>query len=327
MLRIGNIEFDKYPVFLAPMEDVTDPSFRFMCKKFGADMMYSEFISSDGLIRGGKKGLQKLEIFDYERPVGIQLYGHLVEPMVEAAKIAEQSNPDLIDLNFGCPVKKISNRGAGAGMMKDVPKMVEMTKKIVDAVKVPVTVKTRLGWDTESLNVEDIAERLQDVGIKAITIHGRTKTQMYKGKADWTLIGKIKNNSRIKIPVIGNGDITSAETAKEKFDKYGVDAIMIGRGSIGRPQLFKEIKHYLKQSEFIKPYSVKEKVEIAKEHLAKSIERKGEYGGVITMRRHFANYFKNIPHFRETRIRLLTAKTPDEVLQMLNEISCNFDDI
>ncbi len=307
------------------MEDVTDTSFRYMCKKFGVDFMFTEFISSDGLIRGGKKGLRKLELFDYERPIGIQLYGHLIESMVEAAKIVEQAKPDVIDLNFGCPVKKISNRGAGAGMMKDIPKMVEITKKIVETVKIPVTAKTRLGWDTDSQNVEEIAEKLQDIGIKALTIHGRTRTQVYKGEADWTLIGKVKNNSRIHIPIIGNGDITSAEKAKEMFDKYGVDAIMIGRASIGRPWLFKEVKHYLDTGKLLDPLSIKEKVEIAKEHLKKSIEWKGDYGGVITMRRHFANYFKGLSHFRETRISLLTAKTKEDVLSILNEIADKFE--
>lgn len=298
-----------------------------MCKKFGVDMMYSEFISSDGLIRGGIKGLRKLEIFDYERPMGIQLYGHLIEPMVEAAKIVEEYKPDLIDINFGCPVRKISTRGAGAGMMRDVPKMVEMTKQIVNAVKLPVTVKTRLGWDSDSLNIEEIAEKLQDVGIKALTIHGRTRAQLYTGEADWTLIGKIKNNQRINIPIIGNGDITSAEIAKDKFNKYGVDAIMIGRACIGKPWLFKEIKDYLNLNKNMQPITIKEKVEIVKEHLIKSIEWKKEYGGVITMRRHFANYFKNIPHFRDTRIRLLTAKTHEDVLIILDEIANKFKDV
>jgi nifR3 family TIM-barrel protein len=256
--------------------------------------------------------------------MGIQLYGHLIEPMVEAAKIVEQAKPDVIDFNFGCPVKKISNRGAGAGMMKDIPKMVEITKKIVETVKIPVTAKTRLGWDTDSQNVEEIAEKLQDVGIKALTIHGRTRTQIYKGEADWTLIGKVKNNSRIHIPIIGNGDITSAEKAKEMFDNYGVDAIMIGRASIGRPWLFKEVKHYLDTGKLLDPLSIKEKVEIAKEHLEKSIEWKGDYGGVITMRRHFANYFKGLSHFKETRISLLRAKTQNEVIDILNEIGNRF---
>ncbi|HBS84973.1 MAG TPA: tRNA dihydrouridine synthase DusB [Bacteroidales bacterium] len=324
MLSIGKLEFGKFPVFLAPMEDVTDPVFRHMCKHFGVDMMYTEFISADGLIRGGKKGLAKLEILEEERPVGIQLYGHLIEPMVEAALIAEKANPDLIDINYGCPVKKIANRGAGSGMMRDVPKMVEMTKRIVDAVKLPVTAKTRLGWDEDSKNIEEIAERLQDCGIQALTIHGRTRAQMYLGSADWTLIGKVKNNPRIKIPIIGNGDIDSPQKARQMFDDYGVDAIMVGRASIGNPWLFKEIKTFLDTGELLSPLSLYEKVDIAKKHLKISLNSKGDRVGVILMRRHFANYFKGLANFKQTRIRLLQANSPEEVLQILDEIQTNF---
>ena len=320
-MKIDNLTFGKQPVFLAPMEGVSDPTFRYMCKKFGVEMMYTEFISSDGLIRGGKKGLQKLDIVDAERPIGIQIYGHLIEPMVEAARIAEQNNPEVIDINFGCPVKKVVRRGAGSGMMQNVPLMVEMTKQIVDAVKLPVTVKTRLGWDNDSKNIETIAEQLQDVGIKALAIHGRTRSQMYEGNADWTLIGKIKNNPRIKIPIIGNGDITSPEMAKEMFDKHGVDAIMVGRGSIGRPWIFKEIRHYLDTGELLPELTVLEKIEIAKQQLQLSLDLKVERAAVVQMRRHFVQYFKGLHNFRETKIRLLTADNPEDNFTILDEIA------
>ncbi|MFH2095606.1 MAG: tRNA dihydrouridine synthase DusB [Bacteroidota bacterium] len=319
-MKIGHAEFGKHPLFLAPMEDVTDPSFRFMCKKFGADLMYTEFISSDGLIRGGKKGVRKLAILDEERPVGIQLYGHNTGSMVEAALIAEEAKPDLIDLNFGCPVKKISNRGAGAGMLRDVPKMIEMTEKIVKAVKLPVTAKTRLGWDHDSINVIEVAERLQDTGIAALTIHARTRSQLYTGTADWTWIGKVKNNPAMHIPVIGNGDIDSPEKALEMFNRYGVDAVMVGRATIGQPWILAEIRHYLDHGERKTPLSIGQKVEIAKEHLTKSMEWKGDRAGVLTMRRHLALYFKFLPHFREMKIRLLTAATRNEVEDILDEI-------
>ncbi|MBU0765182.1 MAG: tRNA dihydrouridine synthase DusB [Bacteroidetes bacterium] len=320
-MKIGNIEFDDRPVFLAPMENVTDPSFRVVCKKYGADLMYTEFINSDGLIRGAKKGLAKMEILDFERPVGIQIYGHINESMVEAAKIAEQAGPDLIDINFGCPVRKVVNRGAGSGMMKNVPRMAEMAGQIVKAVKLPVTVKTRLGWDEGSKNIVEAAERLQNAGISALTIHGRTRSQMYAGIADWTLIGEVKNNPRMRIPVIGNGDIESPESAKEAFDKFGVDAVMIGRGSIGCPWIFRHVKHYLLTGKKLPLLSVREKVTIAKEHLALSVERKEERGGVMTMRRHFVQYFKGIPGFRETKIRLLTASSYEANIKILDEIA------
>ncbi|MFI3314359.1 MAG: tRNA dihydrouridine synthase DusB [Rikenellaceae bacterium] len=319
-MKIANIELPDKALFLAPMEDVTDPSFRYMCKQLGADMMYTEFISCDGLLRDGRKSVEKLNIYDYERPIGIQIYGSEIEPMVEAAKIAETSSPELIDINFGCPVRKIAGRGAGSGMMKDVDKMVEMTRRIVDSVNLPVTVKTRLGWDEESKNIHEIALRLQDVGIAALTIHGRTRAQMYKGSADWSLIGEIKNDQRINIPIIGNGDITSPEIAKEMFDRYGVDGIMIGRATYGRPWIFREIKHYLSTGEREPQPSVKERVEIAKCHLARSVEIKGERIGVLEMRRHFSSYFKGLPSFKETRLKLVTTPEADGVYEMLDYI-------
>jgi nifR3 family TIM-barrel protein len=308
------------------MEDVTDRSFRILCKEFGADMLYTEFINSDGLIRNVNKSILKMEIKDFERPIGIQIYGHLIESMVEAAKMAETNNPDLIDINFGCPVKKVARRGAGSGIMNDVPKMVEMTDAIVRATKLPVTVKTRLGYDENSKNIVEIAERLQDVGIHALTIHGRTRPQMYKGEADWTLIGEVKNNPRMHIPIIGNGDVDSGEKALEMFNKYGVDAVMIGRATIGRPWIFKEVSEFLETGISAKQPSLKEKTDYVKRHLKISIELKGNYGGIIHMRRHFARYFKNIPHFRDTRIKLLNSVDYQEILEILDFIAMNFDD-
>lgn len=325
-MKIGDIDLGEKPLLLAPMEDVTDPSFRFMCKEFGADVVYTEFISSDGLIRDGAKSVKKLDISDSERPVGIQIYGHLIEPMVEAARIAEAANPDIIDINFGCPVRKIATRGAGSGMMRDVPLMVEMTRQIVNAVSKPVTVKTRLGWDDDNKNIEEIALRLQDVGIKALTIHGRTRAQLYSGTADWTLIGKIKNDPRIEIPIIGNGDICSAEGAAEAFDKYGVDGIMIGRATYGRPWIFREIKHYLRTGEVLPQPTVRERVEIAKRHLAKSIEVKGNHIGVIEMRRHLSNYFKGLPDFKQTRIKLVTLYDIPELFATLDYVAEQWGD-
>lgn len=302
------------------MEDVTDPSFRKLCKDFGADMMYTEFISSDGLIRNAGKSVKKLDIFDYERPIGIQIYGHIPEAMVEAAKIAESAQPDLIDINFGCPMKKIARRGAGSGMMNNVPLMVKITDAIVKAVKLPVTVKTRLGYDDENKNIVEIAEKLQDVGIQALTIHGRTRSQLYKGEADWTLIGEVKNNPRMKIPIIGNGDITSAEIAKNAFDKYGVDAIMIGRACVGRPWIFREVKHYLLYNHLPPVLRLTEVVGLSKKHLDLSVEFKGERGGILEMRRHFAHYFKGLPNFRETKIKLLTSLDVSEIHLLLDQI-------
>ena len=327
-MKIGDIEFRKEALFLAPMEDVTDPSFRYICKRFGADMVTTEFISSDGLIRDAWKSRAKLNINDFERPVAIQIYGNQIEPMVEAARIAETANPDIIDINFGCPMKKIAGRGAGSGMMRDVPLMVEMTKQIVEAVGKPVTVKTRLGWDDESKNIEEIALRLQDVGIAALTIHGRTRCQLYKGEADWTLIGKIKNNPLIKIPIIGNGDVDSGKKAREMFDRYGVDAVMIGRATYGRPWIFREVRHYLDTGEELPQPSVLERVAIAKEHLAKSIEVKGERVGVLEMRRHLSNYFKGLPNFKDTRMQLVTENDPATLMEVIDSISerwGNFD--
>ncbi len=326
-MQISSIDLGDKPLFLAPMEDVTDPSFRYICKHFGADMMYTEFVSSDGLIRDAKKTLKKLEIEDHERPIGIQIYGHLVDAMVQAAVIAEEARPDLIDINFGCPVRKIATRGAGAGMLCNVPLMVEMTKAIVDAVKLPVTVKTRLGWDEDSKNIVDIAERLQDTGIAAITIHGRTRAQLYRGEADWTLIGAVKNNPRMHIPVIGNGDITSAEIAREKFDRYGVDGIMIGRATYGRPWIFAEIKHYLKTGESMTPLSIAQKVDLAKMHLAKSIEYKGIPVGIFEMRRHLSNYFKALPDFKQTRMILVTSLDVDELMRTLDGIAERYTEV
>ncbi|MDR2065576.1 MAG: tRNA dihydrouridine synthase DusB [Prevotellaceae bacterium] len=320
-MKISNIELDKKPVFLAPMEDVTDPSFRYICKYFGADMMYTEFIAADGLIRDASKSLAKLDIFDYERPMGIQIYGHEISSMTAAAKLAEQANPDVIDINFGCPVRKIANRGAGSGMMLFPDKMVEMTRSIVDAVKVPVTVKTRLGWDENSKIIVELAERLQDAGISAITIHGRTRSQLYKGEADWTLIGEVKKNRRMHIPVIGNGDIDSPQKAKKMFDDYNVDAIMIGRATFGQPWIFRNVKHYIETGELLAEPDVSERVEIAKMHLKKSVEIKGERVGVLEMRRHLSCYFKCLPDFKETRLKLVTTNEPEKIIELLNFIN------
>lgn len=312
------------PLFLAPMEDITDPSFRIICKHYGADLVYTEFVSSDGLIRNGVKSVRKLDINDNERPIGIQIYGHIIDSMVEAAKIAESANPELIDINFGCPVKKIANRGAGSGIMKNVPLMVKMTDSIVKAVRLPVTVKTRLGWDEDNKNIVDIAERLQDVGISAITIHGRTRSQMYKGDADWRLIGEVKNNPRMKIPIIGNGDINGPEKAEYAFKSYGVDGIMIGRATVGRPWIFSEIKHYFSTGEILPEPTLDEKVDLAILHLNKSIEHKEGNRGIYEMRRHLSNYFKGLPNFRETRLKLLTSLDAEEIFNLLEFIRLNW---
>ncbi|MBQ6869094.1 MAG: tRNA dihydrouridine synthase DusB [Alistipes sp.] len=325
-MKIGDVELRDRALFLAPMEDVTDPSFRYMCKRFGADMVTTEFISSDGLIRDARKSLAKLNISDFERPVGIQIYGNQIEPMVEAARIAEGANPDVIDINFGCPMKKIAGRGAGSGMMRDVPLMVEMTRQIVNAVKKPVTVKTRLGWDDDSKNIEEIALRLQDVGIAALTIHGRTRCQLYTGEADWTLIGKIKNDPNIHIPIIGNGDVDSAEKAKLMFDRYGVDGVMIGRATYGRPWIFREVRHYLETGELLPQPSVLERIAIAKEHLAKSVEVKGDKVGVFEMRRHLSNYFKGLPDFKQTRMKLVTLTDVEQLQDTISSIAERWGD-
>jgi len=326
-MKIRDIDYPDRPLFLAPMEDVTDPSFRIICKEYGADMVYTEFISADGLIRDGGKSVAKLDIYDNERPVGIQIYGNEVSSMVEAALKAEAASPELIDINFGCPVKKIAGRGAGSGMMRNVPLMVAITEAVVRAVKLPVTVKTRLGWDDESKNIEEIAERLQDVGIEALTIHGRTRAQMYKGEADWTLIGAVKNNPRIRIPIIGNGDIDSPQKAREAFDRYGVDAVMIGRATYGRPWIFRDIRHYLETGSMTAQPSVVDRVALAKHHLERSITFKGPRVGILEMRRHLSAYFKGLPSFKETRLKLVTTDGPDELYTLLDEIADRWGDI
>lgn len=326
-MKIGNIEFEKYPVFLAPMEDVTDPAFRLLCKRFGADMVYSEFISSDALIRSIKSTERKLEIYDQERPVAIQLYGRDVESITEAAKIAESAKPDIIDLNFGCPVKKVAGKGGGAGLLKDIPKMMEIINSVAKNVSIPVTVKTRLGWDNNSKIITTIAEQIQDNGAQALTIHGRTRAQMYTGEADWTLIGEVKNNPRIKIPIIGNGDITTPERAKECFDKYGVDAIMIGRGSIGQPWIFEEIKHFLKTGEKIEKKEFRYYLNILKEQVINNIERADEIRGILHSRRHIAAtpLFKGIDHFKQTKIKILRANSKDELFELMDNIEKEFN--
>jgi len=325
-LKIGNITLAERPLFLAPMEDVTDPSFRLVCKKFGADFVYTEFISSDGLIRDGEKSVKKLEIYDHERPIGIQLYGHLPGAMVEAAVIAEEAGPELIDINFGCPVKKIANRGAGAGMLKNIPLMVEMTRMIVDSVRLPVTVKTRTGWDDSSRNIVEVSEMLQDAGIKAITVHGRTRAQMYRGTADWSIIGEVKKNPRLRIPVIGNGDINHPVKAKEMFDRYGVDGIMIGRGAVGRPWIFRDIRHFLDKGELLPEPTVSEKAVLALFHFEKSLEFKSGKRAILEMRRHLSNYFKGLPGFRETRLKLLTSLEPSEIKDIIRDIGEKWGD-
>jgi nifR3 family TIM-barrel protein len=302
------------------MEDITDPSFRYVCKMFGADFMFTEFISSDGLIRDGKSSVKKLDLFNYERPIGIQLYGHIIDSMVDAAVMASEAKPDVIDLNFGCPVKKIAVRGAGAGMLQNIPLMIEMTSAIVKAVNIPVTVKTRLGWDENSKIIVEVAERLQDTGIAGLTIHGRTRAQMYRGEADWTLIGEVKNNPRMKIPIIGNGDVNEPKTARMMFDRYGVDAIMIGRATFGRPWIFREIRHYLDTGEILPGPTVDEKADLALLHLDKSLEHKEGKAAILEMRRHLSNYFKGLPDFKDTRLRLLTSLEVDEIREIIEEI-------
>lgn len=318
-MKIGNIEFGPHPVFLAPMEDVTDIGFRLLCKRFGASMVYTEFVSAEALIRDVKSTQQKLIISDEERPVGIQIYGRDVDAMVEAAKIVEQAGPDLIDLNFGCPVKKVAGKGAGAGMLQNIPKLLEITRKVVDAVKLPVTVKTRLGWNQEQLIITELAEQLQDCGIQALTIHGRTRAQMYTGEADWTLIGEVKRNPRIHIPIIGNGDITSPEEAKRAFETYGVDAIMVGRATFGRPWIFKEIRDFIDKNEIDTDFGFNQKLDILEEQLRINVERIDETRGILHTRRHLAAtpIFKAIPNFRQTRIAMLRAAKMDELLQIL----------
>ncbi len=328
MFRIGNIEINRYPLILAPMEDVTDLSFRYICKQYGVDLMYTEFIASEALIRNVDKTIKKMGIKDFERPVGIQIYGHDVEHMVEAAKIAREHNPDLIDINCGCPVKKIATRGDGAGLLRTPDLMVEIVKKVVQAVPdMPVTVKTRLGWDEDSKIIVDLAERLQDCGIKALTIHGRTRMQLYKGDADWTLIGKVKNNPRITIPIIGNGDIDSPQKAKQMIDNYGVDAIMIGRAAIGCPWIFKSIREYLETGVNPKEPSIKERVELTKLQLETSMQYKGDRRGILEMRRHYSQYFKALPDFKDYRIKLVTEDDKQVIFSILDEINDKYGSI
>jgi nifR3 family TIM-barrel protein len=321
VLKIGEIELSDFPLLLAPMEDVSDPPFRFVCKKNGADLMYTEFISSEGLIRHAAKSKAKLDIFEYERPIGIQLFGSDIDSMREAALIATEAKPDLIDINYGCPVKKVACKGAGAALLQDIPKMVAMTKAIVDCTHLPVTVKTRLGWDDDTKNIEEVAERLQDIGIKALTVHGRTRKQLYKGPADWTLIGSVKENNRIHIPIFGNGDVDSPEKALEMKNRYGVDGVMIGRASIGNPWIFKEIKHFLKTGYNLEDPTVEERVETCLIHLQKSIEWKGEKVGIFEMRRHYTNYFKGFEHFKDFRTQLVTAEDFAELKNILEEVN------
>lgn len=327
MAKIGNIDLGDFPLLLAPMEDVSDPPFRYVCKHNGADLMYTEFISSEGLIRDAAKSVQKLDIFEYERPIGIQLFGSDIDSMREAGAIANATKPDLIDINYGCPVKQVACKGAGAALLQDIPKMVKMTSEIVKIADRPVTVKTRLGWDDKTKNVEEVAERLQDIGIQALTIHGRTRSQMYKGDADWTLIGEIKNNPRIKIPIFGNGDVDSPEKALEMKNRYGVDGIMIGRASIGYPWIFKEIKHYLKTGEHLNKPTIKDRIDVCKTHLTKSIEWKNPVLGILEMRRHYANYFKGLPHFKDYRMRLVTSNSFDEIISILEEVEKNYSEM
>jgi nifR3 family TIM-barrel protein len=325
LMQIGNLTFDQYPVFLAPMEDVTDISFRLLCKEFGADMVYTEFISSDALIRHVNKTETKLEIRDEERPVAMQIYGKETEPMVEAARICEAAQPDILDLNFGCPVKKVAGKGAGAGMLRYPERMLEITREVVKAVRIPVTVKTRLGWDNDTKIIVDLAERLQDCGIAALTIHGRTRAQMYTGEADWTLIGDVKNTPRMHIPIIGNGDITSPEKCKDAFDRFGVDAVMIGRASIGCPWIFKEVKDYLKTGTLSEKESFDYYLNLLKRQVLQSIERLDERRGILHSRRHIAvsPLFKGIPDFKPTKVSMLRADTVEELFNIMEDVSAN----
>jgi len=325
MVKIRNIELGEFPLLLAPMEDVSDPPFRALCKKHGADLMYTEFISSEGLIRDAAKSVQKLDIYEYERPIGIQIFGSDIESMKQAALIIEKTNPDILDINYGCPVKKVACKGAGAGILQDIPKMIKMTEEIVKSTSLPVTVKTRLGWDENTKFVVDTAERLQDIGIEAISIHGRTRKQMYKGEADWTLIGEVKNNSRMKIPVFGNGDIDTPQKAVEYKERYGVDGIMIGRATIGYPWFFNEVKHFMKTGETLPSPTISERVEVAKDHLLMSIRWKGETLGINEMKRHYTNYFKGIAHFKDYRSKLVSSNELNEILDTLNFISTHAD--
>jgi tRNA-dihydrouridine synthase B len=326
MVKIGNIDLGEFPLLLAPMEDVSDPPFRALCKENGADLMYTEFISSEGLIRDAAKSVQKLDIYEYERPIGIQIFGNDIESMKEATEITAKSNPDIIDINYGCPVKKVACKGSGAGILQDIPKMVRLTEAIVKSTDLPVTVKTRLGWDEDTKYIVDVAERLQDVGIQAISIHGRTRKQMYKGEADWSLIAEVKNNPRIIIPVFGNGDVDTPEKALEKRNKYGVDGIMIGRAAIGYPWIFDEIKHFFKTGEHLDPPSMMERIRVAKAHLEMAVAWKGEGLGVVETRRHYTNYFKGVINFKPYRMRLVTSDSYEDLLETFKEIEEVFAD-
>ncbi len=326
MPKIGNIELPDFPLLLAPMEDVSDPPFRKLCKEQGADVVYTEFISSEGLIRDAAKSVIKLDIYEKERPVGIQIFGAELDSMLQAVDIVEKSNPDIIDINFGCPVKKVVSKNAGAGILRDIPLMVKLTEEIVKRTKLPVTVKTRLGWDTSSIKIIEVAERLQDVGIEAISIHGRTRVQMYKGEADWKPIAEVKNNQRMHIPVFGNGDVDTPEAAVKMRDEYGLDGAMIGRASIGYPWFFKEVKHYFKTGEHLAPPTMQERVEAARRHLQMAIDWKGEKLGVFETRRHYTNYFKGIPHFKEYRMKMVTSDEAADVFAAFDEVQEKFGD-
>jgi nifR3 family TIM-barrel protein len=321
VVKIGNLELGDYPLLLAPMEDVSDPPFRAVCKQNGADLMYTEFISSEGLIRDAAKSVQKLDIFDYEKPIGIQIFGNEIESMREAAEIVEEAKPDILDINYGCPVNKVACKGAGAGILLDIDKMVSMTAEIVKAVKIPVTVKTRLGWDNDTIRIVEVAERLQDVGIQAISIHARTRKQMYKGEADWSYLNLVKDNPRLHIPVFGNGDIDTPERAAEYKAKYNVDGMMIGRASIGYPWIFNEIKHYLATGEKLAAPTLDERIAVAKKHLDFSVEWKGEKLGILEMRRHYTNYFRGMPNFKQYRTEMVTSDTYDEVCAILDQVA------
>ena len=323
-MKIGNIKLPDFPLLLAPMEDVSDPPFRALCKKNGADLMFTEFISSEGLIRDAEKSVQKLDIYEYERPIGIQIFGDKIESMRQAAEIAEKAKPEIIDINYGCPVKKVACKGAGAGILLDLPKMQSMTKEIVDAVNLPVTVKTRLGWDENSIKIVEVAKRLQDVGIKALTIHGRTRKQMYKGEANWEYIAEVKNDPQIQIPIFGNGDINTPEKALEYKERYNVDGIMIGRASIGYPWIFNEIKNFINEKKKIKKPSLEERINTIKRHLDFSIEWKGETLGLLEMRRHYTNYFRGIENFKKFRMQLIESASYEESLETLNKINKYF---
>jgi len=324
VVKIADIELGEYPLLLAPMEDVSDPPFREICKMLGADLMFTEFISSEGLIRDAVKSVQKLDIFEYERPIGIQIFGNDIDSMRKAAEVTTAANPDILDINYGCPVKKVAGKGAGAGILKDIPKMVEMTREIVKSTHLPVTVKTRLGWDENSIHIEEVALRLQEVGIKALSIHGRTRQQMYKGEADWSHIAKVRSNPNIEIPIFGNGDIDSPQKALEMKTNFPVDGLMIGRAAIGYPWIFREIKHYLQTGELLAPPTIEERVAVCRQHFQRAIEWKGEKLGIVETRRHYTNYFKGLPGIKDYRFRLVTSDTPGQILEILDEIAIRY---